>query len=52
MLNFFMITGFENVVSTVELDRSSLAYTDTRHQTRLSQQSHITTFVLFYMYSY
>ena len=35
-------TGCENVVSMIELDKSSLACTDTQHRNRQSEQSHST----------
>ena len=33
MSDFCIFTGFENIVWTIKLDPSSLAYTDTKHQT-------------------
>ena len=41
---FLHLTGFENVVSKIELDRSSLACTDTKRQTQYSKRFHSTRF--------
>ena len=43
MWDFCLLTGFENV-SKIELDQSSLAYTDTKHWTRYSKRFHSTNF--------
>ena len=42
--NFCILTGFENVVSKIELDRSSLACTDTKRRTQYSKRFHSTRF--------
>ena len=43
MQDFYILTGFENIVSNIELDRSSLAYTYTKHRTRYSKRFHSTS---------
>ena len=39
MLDFCVFTGFENAVSTIETDQSSLAYTYTKDLIGLSERS-------------
>ena len=35
MSNFCVLTGFENIVLMIELDRQSLACTETKHRPRI-----------------
>ena len=43
MRDFCILTGFENIVSKIELDRSSLACKGTKHRTRYLKRFHSTT---------
>ena len=43
LLNFCVFTGFENGVSTIEPDGSSLTCTDTKHRMQHSKLSQRTT---------